>query len=423
MNQNNQSIQNQRSLPVEENPCTVVLGVTGSIAAYKSVDLVSRLRRSGVDVQVVMTDNAARLVAPLTFLTISRNPVVDSLWNMPRWEPGHIALAEKSQLLVIAPATANIIGKLAGGIADDALSTFALAHRGPLLIAPAMNPRMWSNPTVQENCRVLRRRGARFLGPDSGSVACAGGEVTGGGRMSEPESITRAVLASLYMMEHSSGKSGGKRHVLVTAGPTYEPLDPVRFLGNRSSGRMGYALAECAVAAGHDVTLISGPAGLPPPLGARVVRVNTAREMEEAVIRQFVVSDALFMAAAVADFRPAESADRKIKKEKGCEEERVSLNLTPTVDILRSLSEIKKTSQRVVGFAAETDNLEKHALAKLRDKKLDWLAVNDVSRQDIGFDSEENEVTLFSSTGDKETIAKASKLAVASRIVAKTLKD
>ncbi len=397
----------------------IALGVTGSIAAYKSVDLVSRLRRAGVDVHVIMTANAARLVAPLTFMTVSRNQVVESLWDVQRWEPRHIELAERVELFLIAPASANVIGKLACGIADDALSTFGLAHRGPLLVAPAMNPRMWGHPAVRENCRVLNGRGVRFLGPEAGAVVCEGSEEQPG-RMSEPETICNSVLASLQMLDNPTAAVSPRR-IVVTAGPTREPLDPVRFIANRSSGRMGYALAECALAAGHEVVLISGPAAVPPPLGCGLVRVETAEEMAQAVRREFETADVLLMAAAVADYRPSVKAGQKIKKTENSAAPGYSLSLVPNEDILAELSVVKRDSQTLVGFAAETENLEANAAAKLEKKKLDWLVANDVSRGDVGFESEQNEVILYESSGQREVIPKMNKLAVAARIINRVL--
>ncbi len=396
-------------------PC-VALGVTGSIAAYKSVDLASKLSRAGVSVHAVMTANACRLVTPLTFMTVSRNPVTDSLWEVPRWAPQHIDLADRVQLLVIAPATANIIGKLACGIGDDALSTFALSFRGPILLAPAMNPRMWSNPAVQENCQILQSRGVHFLGPERGPVAC--GDLEEAGRMSEPMVICNAVLASLQLLKTEVPRHP-RRRVVITAGPTRESIDPVRFLSNRSSGRMGYALVECAVAAGHSVVLISGPTSLPPPVNCRVLSVTTADEMALAVKQEFTDSDVLIMSAAVADFRPSSVLAQKLKK--SAIDPPPSLSLVATEDILSSVSSSKRPDQLLVGFAAETENLIENALVKLKKKQLDWLVANDVSRPGLGFDSEENEVLLFSSNGDSELMPRSSKLALAARILSRVL--
>ncbi len=394
----------------------VALGVSGSIAAYKSVELASRLTQAGVDVHVLMTGNATRLVAPLTFMTVSRFPVTVDLWEIDNWRPQHVALAELVDLLLVAPATANFLGKLAGGIADDALSTFALSFDGPVMVAPAMNPRMWAHPAVRDNCRRLAERGVRFVGPEPGRVAC--GDLEEAGRMSEPPVILRAVSAALRVLGEKVSESP-RRRILVTAGPTVEPLDPVRFVGNRSSGRMGYAVAECAVAAGHEVTLISGPAQLPRPAGCRFIPVNTAEEMARATREQFANADLLVMAAAVADYRPAATSPQKIKKEGSPEQ---MLRLVETEDILRSLAAGKRQSQVIVGFAAETENLAANALAKLRRKKLDWLVANDVSRTDVGFASQDNEATLYGADGSCRELARADKQALAARILARVLR-
>jgi len=369
----------------------VALGVTGSIAAYKAADLASRLVRAGVDVHVLMTASAAELVRPRTFLTLSRNPVVTDLWQVPAWQPGHIALADLVQLLIVAPATANFLAKLAHGIADDALSTFAVAHAGPMIVAPAMNPRMWANPTVQANCAALRRRGILFVGPDTGRVAC--GEA-GVGRMAAVETILDAVRVQLVA---AGGNCGAGRRVLVTAGPTREAIDPVRFITNRSSGKMGYALAAAAAAAGADTVLISGPAALEPPPMCRRVRVESAADMAAAVYAEFEAADLIVMAAAVADYRPVDRASAKIHKDAAA----LRLELERTEDILASLGERRKASQILVGFAAETERVAESAKEKLARKRLDFIVANDVSRPDIGFGSDENEVTVYFPGGEK----------------------
>lgn len=375
--------------PSQSKPC-VVLGVTGSIAAYKAAEVASALGKAGVDVHVIMTASAARLVQPQTFFTLSRNPVTTDLWEAPEWEPEHIALAERAALLVIAPCTANVLAKMAHGIADDALTSFIVSHTGPVLVAPAMNPRMWRQPVVQENCRILRERGVLFVGPDAGEVAC--GDV-GVGRLAAPAAILDAIWTRLAAagLRRSGKPAATPKKIVVTAGPTREPVDPVRYLTNRSSGRMGYALAAVAAAAGHDVTLISGPVALTPPAGCRVVPVETAAEMAAAVKRAFAGADLLVMSAAVADYRPAHAAAQKLKKQKTA----VALELEPTEDILAAVAKLKKRGQKVAGFAAETERVEEFARNKLAAKKLDWIVANDVSRKDIGFDSRDNEVTVF----------------------------
>lgn len=388
---------------------SVILGVTGSIAACKAADLASRLTKAGLDVHVVLTDSATRLVQPRTFQTLTRNPVVTDLWNMPDWQPGHVALADRADLLVVAPATANILGKMAHGIGDDALSTQLLAHEGPVAVAPAMNPRMWRHPAVQENVGILRRRGVRILGPGCGDVACG---APGEGRMLEPEPIAQAVKAHLLVLR-TPQLAGRRDSVLVTAGPTCEDLDPVRFLSNRSSGRMGYAIAAAAAAAGMRVTLVTGPTALSIPAGCTPVHVRSAADMAAAVRKHLPQVDGLIMAAAVADYRSEAACATKIAKSDGP----LSLCLQRTEDILETVAGLRQPHQWVVGFAAETGHVEARAKEKLARKRLDWIAANDVARGDIGFDSEENELVLHSATTRIE-LGRASKLELAVRLLA-----
>ncbi|MDT8389204.1 MAG: bifunctional phosphopantothenoylcysteine decarboxylase/phosphopantothenate--cysteine ligase CoaBC [Lentisphaeria bacterium] len=392
---------------------SVALGVTGSIAAYKAADLTSRLVKAGLDTHVIMTESATRLVCPQTFLTLSRNRVTTSLWDVPDWRPEHIALADQADVLLIAPATANIIAKLAYGVADDALSTFALSFAGTVMIAPAMNPRMWRHPAVQRNCDVLRDRGARILTPSPGRVAC--GDETGPGRLAPVEAVFNAVQARLAV-EAAGAVADSPKRVLVTAGPTREFLDPARYLTNRSSGKMGYALAEAAVAAGHDVILVSGPVDLEPPIGARVIHVTTAAEMTAAVRAEFAAADTLFMSGAVADYRPAAVATEKLKKRPGP----LRLDMERTVDILISLED-QTREHTVVGFAAETDHVEEYAKEKLTRKHLDWIVANDISRSDIGFGTDENEVTLHGRNGQTVELPRAPKIEIAAQLLAATL--
>ncbi|MBT3374210.1 MAG: bifunctional phosphopantothenoylcysteine decarboxylase/phosphopantothenate--cysteine ligase CoaBC [Lentisphaerae bacterium] len=376
---------------------TVVLGVTGSIAAYKAAELTSALVRAGIDVHVLMTRSATALVQARTFLTLSRNPVTSDLWGVPTWQPEHIALSERAHVLVVAPATANFIGKLAHGIADDALSTYALSHVGTTIIAPAMNPRMWQHPAVQANCELLRQRGVAFVGPDSGRVACGS---NGRGRLAAVSSIEQAVHSHLAV---SHGRQNGaldqEQHaplrILVSAGPTCEDLDPVRYLTNRSTGKMGYAIASTAVAAGHDVVLVSGPTQLAPVAGCRCLDVVSAAEVGEVVGREFDTCDVLVMCAAVADFRPSTAADQKLKKQDGG----MVLELARTEDVLGSLAPRKRPDQRIMGFAAETNGIVANAEAKLAAKSLDWIVANDVSRADVGFASDANEVSVVTEGG------------------------
>ena len=393
---------------------TVVLGVTSSIAAYKAADLTSKLVQDGVDVRVVMTENATRLVAPHTFLTLSRNPVITSLWNTPAWQPRHIALAETADLLLVAPATANIIAKLAAGIADDALSTFAVAHEKTIVVAPAMNPRMWRSKTVQRNCGTLRENGVIFVDPEPGRVACSGdGEP---GRLASVERIRETVLRQLRSARAGVDDRHAKQ-MLVTAGPTREAIDPVRFVTNRSSGKMGYAIADALAAKGHRVTLVSGPTQLPTPPGCQRIDVTSAAQMAAEVKEHFPACDGLFMAAAVADYQPAEASAGKLKKTAG----ELTLTLRRTEDILKTVSGMKKPNQVVVGFAAETQDVRENAQTKLREKHLDWLVANDVSRNDIGFASEANQAVLLGADGSCEEWPRMPKTQLAAKLVERIL--
>jgi phosphopantothenoylcysteine decarboxylase/phosphopantothenate--cysteine ligase len=386
----------------------IVLGVTGSIAAYKAADLTSRLVQAGLDVHVLMTKNATNLVQPQTFLTLSRNAVTTDLWDVPNWRPEHIALADQADLLVVVPASANFIGKLAHGIADDALSTYALSHTGPVILAPAMNPRMWGHDAVQENLAILRRRGVVIVEPEEGRVAC--GE-DGKGRLASVGTIQRAIQVHFALGRLPMGSQ--TRKILITAGPTREALDPVRFLTNRSTGKMGYALAEVACAAGHEVVLVSGPVSLPRPAGCRIVDVVSAAEMAAAVKAEFASADLLIMCAAVADYRPVHCEARKLKKG----DSELALPLCRTEDILGTLATAKSPRQKIMGFAAETHDMAQHAQAKLRAKKLDWIVANDVSRGDIGFGGDCNEAIVYPSDGEPLPFPRMSKLELAARLL------
>jgi len=368
----------------------VLLGVTGGIAAYKVCSLTRLLTQAGATVQVVMTRSAARFVGPDTFAALSARPVHIDLWE----EPGtvlHVRLAHEADVAIVAPATANTIAKLASGIADDLLASTMLEVRCPLLLAPAMHTGMWENPATQSNLTRLRERGARIVGPTAGSLA-AGDE--GMGRLAEPELIFAAAEDAV-----ARGRDLAGRRVVVTAGPTWEPIDPVRFLGNRSTGRMGFAVAKEAYDRGADVTLVVGPGTVEPPEGPRVVHVTTAEEMRDAVLKAASDADVVVMAAAVADFRPAEPASSKLKKEGGPPE----LRLVPTPDILRELS-ASKGARVLVGFAAETDDLEAAGRAKLQAKGLDLIVVNEVGREGTGFGSETNHAAILSRTGEDEPL-------------------
>jgi len=364
----------------------VVLGVTGGIAAYKAAELVRLLVKAGAAVNVIMTRNATEFVAPLTFQTLSNRPVyVETFKLLETSDISHTSLAESADLVIVAPATANLLGKYANGLADDLLSTTLLATNAPVLLAPAMNPRMWAHPATLDNAAKLAARGVHFVGPEEGEVAC---KDIGRGRMSEPADILEAAEAVLC-----PSPLAGKR-IVVTAGPTREPLDPVRFLSNRSSGRMGYALARAARMMGADVTLISGPTALPAPRDVELVRVETALEMQKAVKAAFGKADALIMAAAVADFRPAVSSDTKAPKETIGDQ----IALTRNPDIIAGLAK-SKGKKLVVGFAAETGEADAKAAEKLKRKGLSAIVVNDVAEPGIGFESMENEVRLLFANG------------------------
>ncbi|EKU70553.1 bifunctional phosphopantothenoylcysteine decarboxylase/phosphopantothenate--cysteine ligase CoaBC [Selenomonas sp. F0473] len=368
----------------------IVLGVTGGIAAYKAVEIASRLKKSGAEVHVVMTRAAASFVAPLTFREITGRAVATSMWaEVPAHHVEHIALAEMADLVLVAPATANFIAKAAAGIADDLLTTTVLATRAPLYIAPAMNTGMWENPATRENVARLRDRGARIIPPAEGPLACG---TTGAGRLPEPEEIAAVIERHFASAERLVG-----RRIIVTAGGTEEALDPVRYLGNRSTGRMGYAVAAEAARRGAEVILISAPTHFDTPAGVRRVNVRSAREMYAAVMAEYENADAVVKAAAVADYRPAEVAPQKIKKSDG----ELTITLTRNPDILFELGR-KKTRQVLVGFAAETENVETYAQGKLTKKNLDFIVANNVAEKDAGFSVGTNRVKIFFKGGRVE---------------------
>ena len=389
----------------------VALGVTGGIAAYKAAELVRVLQDKGLEVQVIMTRNARRFVTPLTLASLSGRKVITDMFATSGGEPNvesaieHIAVAQNIDALVVAPATANIIAKIARGIADDFLTTLCLATRAPLIIAPAMNVNMWENSATQENLDILRGRGATILDPDEGYLACG---MTGPGRLASVETIARALFDTLGIREDLRDEK-----VLVTAGRTEEPLDAVRYLSNRSSGKMGYALAEASRRRGARVSLVSGPASLEPPQGVHFERVRTAEEMAEAVLRHLDESSVVLMAAAVADFRPAESQNGKIKKRDGFS----TIKVEPTRDILAEIARRRRPSQVVVGFAAEAERVLENASRKLREKGLDLIVANDVTREGAGFEVDTNIVTLIFPDGREIPLDKMSKLDVAKRVL------
>ena len=386
----------------------VVLGVTGGISAYKAVDVCSKMVQAGAAVEVIMTEPATRFVTPLSFQTISARPVaLDMFHLLHETEMAHVALSERADVVVVCPATANTIAKLAHGLADNLLTTTILATRAPLIIAPAMNADMWDNSMTKDNVEALRKRGATIVGPGHGRLAS--GRV-GIGRLSTTEEILGAARKVLGR----KGLLAGLR-VTVTAGGTQEPLDPVRHLGNRSSGRMGYALAEAARDYGAEVTLISAPTCLPTIYGVNTMSVRTAADMHETIMSRLGCTDILIMAAAVADYRPARVAEQKIKKDQAV----ITLELERTQDILASVAEARSADGPglVVGFAAETEDLLENARVKLHSKKLDLLVANDVSCSDSGFAVEENRVTLLTPDGQTKPLPLMSKFEVAEQIL------
>lgn len=382
---------------------TIVLGVTGGIACYKAVELVRLLIGGGYRIQVIMTRGAMEFVTPLTFQTLSGHPVASETFNLTQEsEIGHINLADSADLFVIAPATANSIGKIANGIADDLLTTVIMATQAPVLIAPAMNIHMFENPILQENLRKLRRVGYHILEPAAGFLACG---YEGKGRLPDPEKIAEEVERLLRKKDLS-----GERF-LITAGPSREPLDPVRYLSNRSSGKMGYALARSAARRGAEVVLVSGPTALECPAGVRRIPVTTAAEMRDAVVKEFAAATAVVMAAAVADYRPVVAADHKIKRGEGC----IELRLEPNPDILKELGQ-NKDGKVLIGFAAETQDLTANAAKKLREKNLDMIVANNVAEAGSGFDGDTNIATILDRKGASQELPLMSKDDLADRI-------
>ncbi|MFQ3548619.1 MAG: bifunctional phosphopantothenoylcysteine decarboxylase/phosphopantothenate--cysteine ligase CoaBC [Armatimonadota bacterium] len=383
----------------------IILGVTGSIAAYKAANIASTLTQKGADVHVVMTENAMKLITPATFWSITHNPVLYDMWNPPNFgEIQHISLPESADLMLIAPASANVIGKLANGLADDLLTTMATAARCPIMIAPAMNHSMYTNPIVVANIDKLRNYERIIIEPETGWLACGESAV---GRLASVDKILLTVEEKLI---------GGPRdffgkRIIVTAGPTQEPIDPVRFITNRSSGKMGYAIAEAAAKRGGSVLLISGPTDLPAPNDVEVVNVTTVKEMHKAVMDNIRGADLFISAAAPADFTPAEPQDSKIKKT-----EKLTLELDKALDILSEVGQ-NKGDTILVGFAAETENIEKYAKDKLNNKNLDLIVANDVSSSSETFGSDTNQVTLISRFGDTIAWPRMSKSEVANSIL------
>ena len=389
----------------------VILGVTGGIAAYKSVEIASRLRKAGASVHVILTAGAQNFVTSMTFREITGNPVVTTMWGeITNHQVEHIALAELADLMIIAPATANFIAKVAAGMADDMLTTTVLAARVPIFFAPAMNSNMYNNQLTQANIKRLVELGWRFIPPASGHLACG---TDGIGRLPEPTEILDFVVDELSHEEDFIGK-----RLLVTAAGTYEPIDPVRYIGNRSSGKMGYAIAEAAKKRGAEVTLVSGPSALTAPAGVKLVRVETAAQMRQAVMEVFDEADIIIKAAAVADYRVREVADQKIKKN----DDELVLVLEKNPDILFELGQKKKSGQILVGFAAETQHLLEYAKAKLEKKNLDMIVANDVSRKDAGFNVDTNVVKLLYRDGTVQELPVMTKYKLANELLNMVIK-
>lgn len=384
---------------------SVVVGVCGGIAAYKVVEVVSRLKKMGAEVDVIMTANARKFVTPLTFRSLSHRPVVTDMFSDPEyWEIKHVSLAQKADLFIIAPATANIIGKLASGIADDMLTTTVVATKAPVLVVPAMNHDMYANAIVQRNIRTLRELGYIFMEPDTGRMAEGS---SGKGRLPEPSAIVEKACSILKSEQDLAGI-----RIMVTAGPTRESIDPVRYITNHSSGKMGYAVAQAARERGADVLLISGPAEVECPDGVRLISVTTAQEMEEAVLANFENCDVVVMAAAVADYRPAEVSETKIKKNG----DEMVLRLVKNPDILKKLGTMKG-NRILVGFSAETDDLEGNAADKLESKNLDVIVANDVTMEGAGFGTDTNIIKILKCDGTVIDLPLMSKLEAAHRIL------
>ena len=383
----------------------VLLGVSGGIAVYKALDVISRLKKKGIEVKVIMTKSATEFVTPLSFQSLSENPVVIDMFDEPKaWEIQHISLAKWADLVVVVPATANIIGKVANGIADDMLSTTIMATKAKVIFCPAMNTNMYENKIVQKNMATLKDLGYGFINPASGRLAC--GDI-GRGKLENTEIIAEKIIKKLS----SKSRDFEGKNVLVTAGPTIVPIDPVRYLTNRSTGKMGYEIAKEARDRGANVTLISGPTSLDIPTGVNFIKVNTNEEMLNAVLDNFNDSNIVVKSAAVADFNVKEYSKEKIKKT----DSNLVIELERNKDILETLGK-QKTNQIIVGFAAESSNVIENAKAKLKRKNIDYIVANDITSNDTGFASDDNKVTIISSLGDVISLDKMSKREVAKNI-------
>ena len=382
----------------------VVVGVSGGVAVYKALDVISRLRKKDVEVHVIMTKSATEFVTPLSFQSLSQNMVIIDMFAEPKaWEIQHISLAKKADLMLIVPATANIIGKVANGIADDMLSTTIMATKAPVVFCPAMNTNMYENPIVQRNISLLKELGYEFIEPASGRLAC-GDE--GKGKLQDTEIIAEETLRRLHSTKDLLGKK-----VVVTAGPTMVPIDPVRILTNRSSGKMGYSIAEEARDRGAEVVLISGPTSLIKPNGIKVIDIKTNEDMFNAIKNEFKDADIVIKSAAVADYKAKNYSNEKIKKTG----DDLNLIFERDRDILKTLGDMKE-NQILVGFAAESSNLKENAKGKLERKNLDYIVANDISNQETGFASDENKVTIISKSGEEVSLEKMSKREVAKNI-------
>ncbi len=371
----------------------ILLGVTGGIAAYKSVELLRLLKKAGANVHVAMTDSAQKFVGKTTFEVLSENPVLTDLWKNTQSSVTHIDIAASVDAALVAPATANFIGKLAQGVADDALLTTMLAVTSPIIICPSMNTDMYQNIRVQRNLDILEQDGIHIIDPDDGVLAC---KTVGTGRLPEPWFIFDRLTALL------TPKDLAGQNLLVTAGPTLEAIDPVRYVSNHSSGKMGYAIARAAEKRGAKVTLVSGPVSLDPPVGVQFVPVESCGEMADAVLSKLEAADIIIKVAAVADYRPVDPGTLKIKKTENSKE--MTISMTENMDILKRIGELKTKKQFLVGFAAETNDLEKHALIKIKKKNLDMIAANLVGTDDSGFKTDTNKVKLFFKNGDSKDI-------------------
>ena len=387
---------------------TVVIGVSGGIAVYKTLDVISRLRKLGINVNVIMTKSATEFVTPLSFQSLSQNYVVCDMFEDPKtWDVEHISLAKRADVFLIAPATANVIGKMANGIADDMLTTTVMATKAKVLIAPAMNTNMFENPIVQKNITTLKELGYNFVEPESGRLACGD---TGKGKLASPETIVEEVVKLLSKEQDLKGKS-----IVVTAGPTVESIDPMRYITNRSTGKMGYSIAKEAIERGADVTLITGPTNLTPPQNLKkLIKIESANEMYEAVLESLSENDVVIKSAAVADYKPKHYSNKKIKKS----EDDLFIELDRNRDIAQDIGKIKE-DKILVGFAAETNNLIENASVKIKKKNLDFIVANDLTKEGAGFGVDTNIVKIIDKEGNITEYPKMKKEEVANVILDK----